>query len=80
MSISTHVLDAVVGRPAASLPVVLSRRTGDDWVEVSSRVTDADGRVADLAPSAEPGGDQAASGRGAGQGRCDARRDGFPPC
>ncbi|HZG91096.1 MAG TPA: hydroxyisourate hydrolase [Pseudonocardia sp.] len=48
--ISTHVLDAALGRPAAGVPVVLTtpdgaRRTG---------VTDADGRIGAL--STEPPG------------------------
>jgi 5-hydroxyisourate hydrolase len=41
MSLSTHVLDATSGRPAAGVPVRLSRVDG---VEVGSGVTDADGR------------------------------------
>jgi 5-hydroxyisourate hydrolase len=55
LSISTHVLDAVVGRPAAGLPVTLSRRDGESWLEVTTRTTDDDGRIGDLAAQAEPG-------------------------
>ncbi|HEU5267314.1 MAG TPA: hydroxyisourate hydrolase [Jatrophihabitans sp.] len=55
MSISTHVLDAVAGRPAAGLPVELSRRESGVWRELTGRVTDEDGRIADLAATAEPG-------------------------
>lgn len=55
MSISTHVLDAAAGRPAAGVRVVLDRQTEDGWDEVVSRGTDADGRVPDLAPSADAG-------------------------
>lgn len=46
---STHVLDAVLGRPAAGVAVVLGDGSG---VPVEEAVTDADGRVrfaADLA-------------------------------
>ncbi len=39
---STHVLDAVLGRPAAGVPVVLADAAG---VPVEEAVTDADGRV-----------------------------------
>lgn len=55
MSISTHVLDAAAGRPAAGVRVVLDRQTEDGWDEVVSRGTDADGRVSDLAASADAG-------------------------
>jgi 5-hydroxyisourate hydrolase len=47
--VSTHVLDAGSGRPAAGVPVVLERQTDTGWDLVAQRVTDADGRVADLA-------------------------------
>jgi 5-hydroxyisourate hydrolase len=55
MSISTHVLDAVTGRPAAGLELVLSRRARDAWQELARRTTDTDGRVTDLADQAEAG-------------------------
>ena len=50
MTVSTHVLDASLGAPAAGVPVVLSRgETGagpgaGEWRPVESAVTDADGR------------------------------------
>ena len=56
-SLSTHVLDAVSGEPAAGMRVVLSRRTGDDWTELGEATTDADGRVRELAPDGLDGGD-----------------------
>ena len=51
MTVSTHVLDAVSGSPAAGLRVALARRAGDGtgWTAVVSAVTDAGGRVRDLA-------------------------------
>ncbi len=50
MSISTHVLDTTRGSPAAGLAVVLYRREPDgDWKEVAQAVTDADGRVREIA-------------------------------
>jgi len=55
MSISTHVLDATTGRPAAGLELVLSRQDGGQWHELARRRTDVDGRVADLAPGATAG-------------------------
>ena len=51
-SLSTHVLDATSGRPAAGMAVRLERVDGPPGgvVEVvASAVTDADGRVASLA-------------------------------
>jgi 5-hydroxyisourate hydrolase len=53
MSISTHVLDAVTGRPAVGLELVLSRRLRSGWHELTRRATDTDGRVADLAGDVE---------------------------
>jgi 5-hydroxyisourate hydrolase len=55
MSISTHVLDATTGRPAAGLEVTLSARAADGWQELARRGTDSDGRVADLARDARAG-------------------------
>ena len=55
MSISTHVLDATTGRPAAGLELVLSRQDGGRWHELARRRTGVDGRVADLAPGATAG-------------------------
>jgi 5-hydroxyisourate hydrolase len=55
MSISTHVLDAVTGRPAAGVEVTLSARGDADWAELSTRSTDDDGRIPDLAKEAAAG-------------------------
>ena len=44
MSLSTHVLDAALGRPAVGVPVRLER--GGETV--AHAVTDADGRVPEL--------------------------------
>ena len=55
MSISTHVLDATTGRPAAGLELTLSRQDGGGWHELARRRTDADGRVGDLAPGSTAG-------------------------
>lgn len=45
-TVSSHVLDAVTGRPAAGVRVTLLKREGDGYTEVASAPTDADGRVA----------------------------------
>lgn len=49
--ISTHVLDAALGRPAADVPVTL---TTPDGVEHTA-ATDADGRVSALVADVVPG-------------------------
>ena len=54
-TISTHVLDAVLGKPAAGIRVRLDRQEGSQWPSVATGITDADGRCRDLAPNAEPG-------------------------
>ena len=44
MSLSTHVLDAGLGRPAEGVPVRLTRGTGPAATLLFAAVTDADGR------------------------------------
>ena len=48
--ITTHVLDTASGRPAQGMGIVLFRQTGDEWKEMASGRTDADGRLRDLLP------------------------------
>ena len=47
MTVSTHILDAVAGRPAAGVSVELCLRDDDgrSWRSVEAGVTDADGRI-----------------------------------
>jgi 5-hydroxyisourate hydrolase len=53
MSITTHVLDTAIGRPAAGIEVHLERQMNDgSWSAVGSGRTDADGRVRNLMPPA----------------------------
>ncbi len=49
--VTTHILDTAVGRPARGVAVQLAARTPDGWQEISSGVTDDDGRIMDLGPS-----------------------------
>jgi 5-hydroxyisourate hydrolase len=51
MSLSTHVLDATLGTPAAGVPVRLSR----DDETLAAAVTDEDGRVRELGVLATAG-------------------------
>ena len=54
--VTTHVLDTARGRPAAGVPVTLARLGAEGSTVIGAGETDADGRCADLAPSAlEPG-------------------------
>jgi 5-hydroxyisourate hydrolase len=53
--ISTHVLDTVLGKPAARVSVRLERQEGASWAAVSTGVTDTDGRCRDLAQDAASG-------------------------
>lgn len=48
MSLSTHVLDASAGRPAAGIAVTLERRSGEGWEPVAAAATDGDGRIREL--------------------------------
>lgn len=49
-SVSTHILDTSIGRPAEGVPVSLSARSGAgaEWVALGGSATDADGRCKDL--------------------------------
>ena len=51
ISLSTHVLDTALGKPAAGVRVELAR----EQAVVASGETDADGRIGDLARGIEPG-------------------------
>jgi 5-hydroxyisourate hydrolase len=55
MSLSTHVLDAVRGRPAHGVPVRLEQRAESGWTAMAERVTGPDGRIADLSPGLAAG-------------------------
>ena len=58
MSISTHVLDTMRGTPAAGLVVRLDRREPDgNWKAIGDAITDADGRVPNLAEEGLDGGE-----------------------
>ncbi len=52
-TISTHVLDTALGRPAEGLVLSLARQDGDDWRQLTRQTTNADGRVGDLLPAGE---------------------------
>ncbi len=49
-TISTHVLDTSRGLPAEGMSAFLCRLDGEDWQELASGRTDADGRWKDVLP------------------------------
>ena len=54
-AISTHVLDAVIGKPAPGIAVRLDRKDGVIWTHVRESATDLDGRCRDLTNGAALG-------------------------
>jgi 5-hydroxyisourate hydrolase len=48
-TISTHVLDVVLGKPAGGIAVRLDELIGRAWVQNSASATDADGRCREFA-------------------------------
>ena len=54
--VTTHVLDATAGRPAAGIAVTLERQAGAAWQPVAAGATDEDGRIGTFGPAdLEPG-------------------------
>ncbi len=54
--VTTHVLDATSGRPAAGVAARLDRSTRTGWEPVADGTTDDDGRIVDFGPvDLEPG-------------------------
>jgi 5-hydroxyisourate hydrolase len=54
-AISTHVLDAVLGKPASGVAIRLEKETASGWSSLSESVTDHDGRCRDLCPDGSDG-------------------------
>ena len=50
MGVSTHILNTALGRPAAGVGVTFEVHHCGVWVEVSTAVTDVDGRCKQLLP------------------------------
>jgi len=53
--ITTHVLDAVLGKPAAGIAVRLDRLSSSTWTAIANGITDTDGRCRYLGHNAEAG-------------------------
>lgn len=54
-TITTHVLDAVLGKPAAGIPLTLETSINGKWTLIAQSVTGSDGRCRDLALDAIEG-------------------------
>lgn len=54
-AITTHVLDAVLGKPASAITVRLEKLTQSGWTSIGESVTDHDGRCRDLCPDGSDG-------------------------
>ena len=55
-TVTTHVLDTSLGRPATGVPVRLEHLADGEPTPVAEGLTDADGRVRDLGPDGLPPG------------------------
>ncbi len=51
--VTSHVLDTSEGQPAVGVMVTLSAKFGEVWTDMTTRVTDADGRTGNLWPKGE---------------------------
>lgn len=49
-TVSTHILDTALGKPAASVAITLEHQAATGWIKRASGVTNADGRCPDLTP------------------------------
>jgi 5-hydroxyisourate hydrolase len=54
-NITTHILDAVLGKPAANVAVRIEKQLLSGWASLTESATDNDGRCRDLCPDASDG-------------------------
>lgn len=54
-AITTHILDAVLGKPAAGVAIRIEKLLQENWVATGADETDADGRCRGLAPDVSEG-------------------------
>lgn len=55
ISITTHILDVVLGKPAGGIAVQLHFLGHEEWMQIAVSSTDANGRCRDLGLPAQPG-------------------------
>ena len=46
--ITTHILDTSLGKPAAGVSIHLQKQSPHGWINMSTGVTNSDGRIPDL--------------------------------
>lgn len=51
-SISTHVLDTSLGKPAEGISITLYKKKDSEWEKIAGGVTNKDGRIGELAGKA----------------------------
>lgn len=49
-TITTHVLDTALGKPATGVALSLEQNSSQGWLPVAAAVTDSDGRINELTP------------------------------
>ncbi|BCQ33571.1 5-hydroxyisourate hydrolase [Erwinia rhapontici] len=49
-TVTTHILDTALGKPAAGVTIALEQNSPTGWQLLASGVTNADGRIGDLTP------------------------------
>lgn len=54
-AITTHVLDAVLGKPAEGIAVSIEKRLDQGWTPIGHGITDRDGRCRELCLDASEG-------------------------
>lgn len=54
-AITTHILDAVLGKPATGVAIRIEKLLQETWVSAGSGETDGDGRCRALAPDVSDG-------------------------
>lgn len=47
-TLTTHILDTALGKPAAGVTILLEQKGSEGWQLLASGMTNADGRVSDL--------------------------------
>jgi 5-hydroxyisourate hydrolase len=48
--LTTHILDTTKGKPAQNVTIILYKNNNNNFVEIASGITNADGRIPDLLP------------------------------
>ncbi|WP_241603508.1 hydroxyisourate hydrolase [Rosenbergiella nectarea] len=49
-TITTHILDTALGKPASSVAISLDQLTNEGWHQIAKGKTDSDGRLKTLTP------------------------------